>query len=69
MPDIKVERVFTPNGVPMGVGIGTTDDGTVGVIFIGERRLMAELRDGLANGLTPIVHDVPEWAIIDRVEL
>jgi hypothetical protein len=69
VPDIKVERVIVPPMSTVGLGFGTTDDGTVGVIFAGDHRLMRELGDAIVAGETPIVADVPEWAILGRTEL
>lgn len=69
MPDIKVERVAIPPMSTVGLGFGTTDDGTVAVIFAGDHRLMREIGEAIAAGEEPIVADVPEWAILGRTEL
>lgn len=69
MPDVKVERVVIPPMSTVGLGFGTTDDGTVAVIFAGDHRLMRDLGEAIANGFEPIVADVPEWAILGRTEL
>lgn len=68
MPDIKVERVFVPPGSTVGIAYGSTDDGTVEVIFAGDHRLMRDLGVAVAAGFEPIVADVPEWAILARHE-
>lgn len=69
MPDVTVQRVFIPQNSTVGLGFGTTDDGTVEVIFAGDHRLMEHLREAVAAGFEPIVADVPEWAILGRHEL
>ena len=69
MPDVTVQRVFIPRASTVGLGFGTTDDGTVEIIFAGDHRLMSELRDAVAAGFEPIVADVPEWAILARHEV
>lgn len=69
MPDVTVQRVMVPQGSTVGFGLGTTDDGSVEVIFAGDHRLMSELRNAVAAGFEPVVADVPEWAILARHEL
>jgi hypothetical protein len=44
---VIVERILVPMGSTVGFGIGTTDDGSVAVLFAGEPRLLIELGEAL----------------------
>jgi hypothetical protein len=65
--EIRVERVFVPAGSTVGYGFGTTDDGTVEVIFGGDARMMVLMFEALAEG-NEVVADLPEWAVLAQRE-
>lgn len=61
---IDTEQVSIPAGSTIGYGFGTTDDGTVEVIFTGDHRAMRALGEMIAELEAPIPAEVPDWAVI-----
>jgi hypothetical protein len=62
---IVVERIEVPQGDLMGYGIGTTDDGTVEVIFWGPAPMMSFMKGIVEDPDTEtVIAEVPEGAVI-----
>lgn len=61
---VSVEQVVIPEGETIGFGFGTTDDGTVEVIFAGDHGAMRTLGEAIAESPEPIPVDIPEWAVL-----
>lgn len=67
--EIRVERVIIPLGSTVGFGFGhPLGDETVRFVFAGDADPMFDLAVAIAS-VGPVVADVPEWAIVDRLEL
>lgn len=65
--EIRVEQILVPAGSSVGYGVGTTDDGTVEVIFAGDHRAMVLMWQALDEG-SEVVAEVPEWAVLAKRE-
>lgn len=61
---VQVEQVAIPDGSTIGFGMGTTDGGTVEVLFGGDHRAMQELGEAIAESPEPIEVDIPDWAVL-----
>lgn len=53
----------------IAIGFGTTDDGTVAVMFVGEWRAMMELGDAVGASSEPIETEVADWQVVDVREI
>lgn len=61
---VMVEEIIVPAGSSLGFGRGTTDDGSVEVIFAGDHRAMRDLAMSLIDVPPPAEVEVPESAVI-----
>jgi hypothetical protein len=71
---VMVDRVLiggtTADPYPtIGIGFGTTDDGTVQVAFAGDVRLMVALGDAVAASAEPIEVEVEDWQVLGVREI
>lgn len=66
---LQVETVIVREGETVGWGFGTTEtDPGIVFVFGGDVRMMVDLGDAMVTAGEAIEVEVPDWAIVDRIE-
>lgn len=66
---LRVETVVVRMGDTVGIAVGRSDsDPGIAFVFGGDARMMVDLGNAMVEADGSIEVDVPEWAILDRIE-